>query len=450
MVLILLVASLSCKKEFLDKKPSTNLNVPTTLTDIQMLLDNVQELNFSVGLGELSADDFYMDYNSWKNQYSPFYSNTYVWSKDIFVGQGEIPDWNQPYKTILTTNVALEQINKIQRTQTNGKSYDELKAMALFLRSYMLFDLAQVFALPYDENTANSDLGIPLRLEADINKKTTRATLRATYDQILSDITLARNLIQTSYSSNNLNRPTKASIYGFMSRIYLNMRKYDKAGLYADSALLIHNKLIDYNTINISSRLPFNIMNEELLFPCFLTSNNPIFSLYRSQGYSIDTILYKSYKPNDLRKQIFFSINGKSINRKGGYAGARISENSIATDELFLTRAECAARGGNSESAIEDLNTLLSKRFSVGTFSRFNNLSGKQLLDTILIERRKELVNRGLRWNDIRRLNKEGRQIELIRNLNGKIFKLEPNDVKYALPIPPDVISFTNYPQNNR
>jgi hypothetical protein len=445
-----LLSFLGCKKEFLDKKPSTTLNVPTTLTDIQMLLDNVQELNFSVGLGDLSSDNLYLEFNTWKNQPSPYSSNSYIWAKDLFAGQGNIPDWNRPYKTVLTANVALEQLRKIQRTNANNRKYDELKAMALFIRSYMFFDLAQVFALPYDEHTASVDWGIPLRLEPDINKTTTRMTIKDTYEQILTDVFLARDLVQTTYDLNFLNRPSKASVYGFLSRIFLTMRKYDKAGLYADSSLYYHDKLIDYNSLSKVSKLPFNLVNDEMLYPCFLVTNYPISSLFKSQGYSIDTLLYNSYHPNDLRKQILFSINGKSINRKGGYGGARLNENSIATDELFLTRAECFARAGNTQQALNDLNKLLSKRFITGTYKDKTNLSGDALLDTILLERRKELVNRGTRWNDIRRLNKEGANLELIRNLNGQIFKLAPNDKKYALPIPPDVISYTLMPQNNR
>jgi hypothetical protein len=440
----------ACKKDFLDKKPATNIDVPTTLSDLQLLLDNTQELNFSVGLGELSADDFYMNSTAWASQTSPYFANTYIWAKDVFAGQGGIGDWNQPYKTVLTTNVVLEQLNNIQRNASNGAVYDHIKAMALFMRAYMFFDLAQVFTVPYDKSTASSDLGIPLRLVADINAPTTRATVQATYDRILSDAIQAKNLVNINYTDNYFNRPTKASAYGFLSRIYLNMRNYVDAGICADSALNYHNNLIDYNQISTSSKQPFTLINDEILYQCYLVSNNPAFDLFRSQGYSIDTLLYQSYNNNDLRKAIFFRINGSFINKKGGYAGSRISENSIATDELYLTRAECYARSGNSDKALNDLNTLLSKRYVTGTYVPFTNLTGTNLLNTILTERRKELVSHGLRWNDIRRLNKEGYNITLIRNLNGKIYTLPPNDPRYALPIPPDVIALSGIQQNDR
>ncbi|SEM08104.1 hypothetical protein SAMN05216436_101351 [bacterium A37T11] len=55
---------------------------------------------------------------------------------------------------------------------------------------------------------------------------------------------------------------------------------------------------------------------------------------------------------------------------------------------------------------------------------------------------------RGLRWMDIKRLNKEGANITLTRNLNGQIYTLPPNDPRFALPIPEDVIDLSGMQQN--
>ncbi|MBN8856731.1 MAG: RagB/SusD family nutrient uptake outer membrane protein, partial [Sphingobacteriales bacterium] len=77
--------------------------------------------------------------------------------------------------------------------------------------------------------------------------------------------------------------------------------------------------------------------------------------------------------------------------------------------------------------------------------------SSAQALDTILVERRKELPFRGVRWTDLRRLNLEGRTITLTRVLNGTTYQLPPNSKLYTLPIPPDVIIFNpNMKQNPR
>ena len=74
----------------------------------------------------------------------------------------------------------------------------------------------------------------------------------------------------------------------------------------------------------------------------------------------------------------------------------------------------------------------------------------QEALTKILTERRKELPFRGLRWMDIKRLNKEGANIILVRNMNGQTYTLQPNHIRYALPIPESVIALSGMQQNPR
>lgn len=440
----------SCKKDFLEKKPATNLNVPTTLSDLQLLLDNTDDLDKSPSLGELSSDDYYMTTSIWNNQVLPYYANCYIWAKDVFAGNGNINDWNLPYTQVLYANIVLQQLNQIKRSVDNAAIYDDVKGNAFFKRAWAFFDLTQVFTMPYDNNTANSDPGISLRLTADVNASTTRGTVKSSYEQILADIAQAKTLVTNETSNVNQNRVSKASIYGLLSRVYLTMRNYPKAGSYADSALKFHSKLIDYNHVDSTLRTPFNLANDEMIYQNILVPAAPLSFIINTQGYSIDTLLYRFYDKNDLRKTVYFQKNGIYINKRRGYSGQTSLSNGLATDELYLTRAECFARSSNDDKAMDDLNTLLSKRWITGTYPPISNLHGSELLNTILKERRKELVFRGLRWIDIRRLNKEGFNIVLTRNVNGKIYTLPPNDQRYALPIPPDVITRSGIQQNNR
>ncbi|HEY6083417.1 MAG TPA: RagB/SusD family nutrient uptake outer membrane protein, partial [Chitinophagaceae bacterium] len=66
----------------------------------------------------------------------------------------------------------------------------------------------------------------------------------------------------------------------------------------------------------------------------------------------------------------------------------------------------------------------------------------------ILVERRKELVFRTIRFTDIKRLNKEGADITQKRIIGGKTYILLPNDPRYALSIPENVIQAGGIPQN--
>jgi hypothetical protein len=164
----------------------------------------------------------------------------------------------------------------------------------------------------------------------------------------------------------------------------------------------------------------------------------------------VDTALYQSYAENDLRKQAFYFPLDPGYVFIGTYNG-NISSlfTGIATDEVYLMRAECRARQGDIQRAMDDLNTLLVTRFETGTFKEFTASNKEEALKVILEERRKELPFRCLRWMDIKRLNKEGANIVLKRIVGSETYTLAPNDKKYALPLPPDIIKLTGIPQND-
>jgi hypothetical protein len=432
----------SCRKAFLDKLPSTALVVPSTLADYQALLDNDAVMSGTPLLGELSADNCYLTYPFWQGLDTREH-NTYYWAKDIFQGQGLVEDWDQPYKQVFYANVVLEGLAGIPIDDVNRQQWQNEKGAALFIRAYAFYNIAQLFAPAYDSQTAATDFGIPLRLRSDIKDPSVRASVKQTYEQIIADLRQASTLLPPEVPLANRNRPSKPAALAMLARVFLSMSAYEQAGLYADSALHAYSTLIDYNTVNTESYLPFTRLNTETLYQSnFLTYTQALAAIV-FQGCIVDSALYHSYAPGDLRLQIFFLVNGDGQpNMKGGYAGIIYPFSGLATDELYLVRAECAARAGQTSDALDDLNTLLLHRYQPGTFLPLTPSTPAAALDTILAERRKELPFRGLRWTDLRRLNKEGRNIILTRVLNGVRYQLEPNSNLYTLPIPPDIINF--------
>lgn len=87
-------------------------------------------------------------------------------------------------------------------------------------------------------------------------------------------------------------------------------------------------------------------------------------------------------------------------------------------------------------------------RWRKNRFKPFTAASADDALALVLKERRKELLFRGLRWIDIKRLNKEGAGINITRLVNGMRYTLEPGDPRFALPLPADVIDASGMPQN--
>ncbi len=446
LVLFLTISFSSCKK-YLDATPDRTLVVPTSLNDLQALLDNNNTINrLLIGLGEASADNYYVTYEDWSS-FEKGYRNVYVWGDELFFDNTNNV-WLQLYRPVYYANIVLENLLEIDRTPENDHKWDNLKGSALFIRARSFFILVTTFSKAFDHTTEDEDLGIPLRLTSDFNIKSVRATVGASYDRIISDLKMAIALLPASPL--HVMRPSKPAAYGLLSRVYLSMRKYEQSGLYADSCLLLHNDLMNYNGgdgVNASgSSDVFGRFNPEVIF----SSYGGIVPLTKSNA-RVDTVLYGLYDDYDLRKKLFFRENDDGSHAfVGNYWDQYSKFYGLATDEMYLTRAECEIRLGHIKSALDDLNTLLEKRWKTGSFSPITSSDPDKILTIILRERRKELLFRNLRWMDIKRLNKEGRNIIIKRNINGDVYSLKPNGNKFALPLPSYIIRLTGMKQNPR
>lgn len=437
------------KKELLEKKPVSTLFVPATLNDVQALLDNNRIINEGPVYSNISADDYYLTDPSWLG-YSPVEQNVYLWAKEIYNGQGAIKDWDLQFQQVFYANISLEVLNNITVTAMNQQQWKMLKGMALFIRGNAFYNLSQVFTSAYEPATAQTDLGLPLPLQSSGTGPSIRSTLQQTYDRILSDLMEAKRLLPAAVDSAHPNRATKPAALALLARVYLGMREYALAGAYADSCLQLFNQLLDYNTVSASSPFPFRDKNPEILYQSRMSGSAMLTGLL-AVGTIIDSVLYQSYDTNDLRRSLFFRLNNTDMPMiKSSYTGDVFPFNGLAVDEMYLVRAECNVRAGDLTAAANDLDTLMRKRWKTGTYVPELFSTRDSMLQHILEERRKELPFRNLRWTDIRRRNKEGAGIVLTRFIKGQMHTLPPNDLRYVLPIPPDVIALSNMPQNPR
>jgi tetratricopeptide (TPR) repeat protein len=439
----------ACKKDFLDVKPDKALTVPTTLTDFQALLDDNNDMNVVPYLNVVSTDDIFTTDQGYASA-PTLIRSSYTWEKDLYKGV-TVSDWNKPYLQAFYANVVLDGLPAITQVPSNQNEWNAIRGSALFYRAKAFYHLAQEFAAAYDESTANRMDGIPIRLHADVNEKSKRGTLKESYIQIVSDLKAATLLLPKKVSFGT--RPTKGAALALLARTYLVMGNYDDAIVSSSACLEIDKKLIDFNALSPVAAKPFPPMqpdgNSEVLF---YSSLIPVSFLYNPSVTSIDSTLYKSYANNDLRKTLFFNVKSNGIILfKGTYTGAFSIFAGLATDEVYLIRAECYARTGNTTAAMNDLNALLATRWKTNTFQPYTATDAGDALAQILQERRKELVYRDLRWTDLRRLNKEPGYAKTIkRNLNGQEVILLPGDNKYTFPIPDDEIANSGINQNPR
>ncbi len=430
--LFILSVLCGCENGFLDAKPNKAILVPTALEHYQALLDNARDvMNSTPYLGEVSADDFYMAENTFES-YVEEDQNAHVWADRIYP-ERSISDWDLPYKQIFYANVVLEGLKEYS---THNEDTENLKGSALFYRGWALFHIAQLFGAPYNPENAAGKKGVPVRVSADVTLPLEIGSLQDTYERIRSDLQEAIPLLPVEQPVPT--RPSKAAGYALMARLSLVMQEYGKAKQYADSTLALQNELIDYNAIDPAKAMPFPDLylnagrNPEVIFLSVLVPN---IYLGSSANTLVDTTLYRSYADADLRRLLFFDARKQF---RGSYMGQRFYQFSgLAVDEMVLTRAEANVRTGNTAAALNDLNNLLLKRWQEGKYEPLSINDPQDLLERILTERRKELVGRGIRWGDLKRLNQEVRFEKVLRrNVNGKEYTLPPHDSRYALPFP--------------
>ncbi|RQO75629.1 RagB/SusD family nutrient uptake outer membrane protein [Pedobacter sp. KBW06] len=444
-ILVFLASSLLSCKKYLEEISDKTLSIPNTLGDFQKLLNNSDLITMAMSPIQLTCTDDLSLTTSAYESLGRAERNAYIWESDIYEGTASF-EWDNLYRNIAYANVVLEGVAKIATTEKNNVEHDDLTGQALFLRANAFYNLQELFGQVYHIENAEVALGIPLKLSTDFTEKYTRASVAQTYDQIIRDLEKAALFLPVTVNLNSRFKPSKATAYALLSRVYLSIGDYKKAGDYADKSLRIYSALTDYNTLDLSVDVsPFNfLLNEVLHYTTFST-------IFRQS--IVDEDLYKLYEDNDLRKIAFFYLN-KSVGKqtfKGSYSGTTSIFNGIATDELLLTKSECLARLGEIQSAMNVLNVLLDKRYKSGTLFRRMPSNIDEALAIILVERRKELLFRGTRWMDLRRLNRDPSTAKkLKRTLNGKVYELAPNDPKYVFPIPDLEISLSGIPQNIR
>lgn len=443
-IILTIFFCVSCKKGWLEEKQDIKLIVPTTLNDLDLLL-NVNEFQYDGrGAMETSCDDYEFTLEQFNQLNWAFDRDFITWKKDRNLDNLPIQqnEWKCAYTQIQICNVVLKKITTVTRTENNKGDYDRIYGTALYHRSKQFLNMVMSFSKYYDNTTSNIDLGIPLKLDDDISEEIKKATVEETYLRIIEDLKMSAQYLPVSQV--DYSRVAKGGAFALLARTYLFMDKYDEAKSMADSSLKYHSFIQDYNLIsNMTGSRPLNLQSKEIHVRAIMVkpSSNP--SIGR-----ISQSLYSQYDQIDLRKTLFFrkEQDGK-VTFRGHYMNNLFT--GTTTAEVLLILAEAKARLGDTNGALNALNALEIKRYKKNEFIPFTASNESEALKIILKERRKELLTRGLRWHDLKRLNREPKFAQtLVRKIGDETYSLSPNDSKYVLPIPQFVISFNKVQQN--
>ena len=320
--------------------------------------------------------------------------------------------WGNAYKIIGIANTVIDKISLV-----DSADKDLVLAQAYFLRGTAYFYLVGLFAKPYSDGNASTNLGVPIVLQPTyvydtLKDKPARATVQATYDQILSDLKAAEATLPETNGTN----ATLYTAKGMLARVYMSMLDYNNAATEADDIISSGN----YNLMT-SYNLAFNNDNNSMedIFAIQETNQSnagtsnqgittfycPTYGLPSGQttgrgDAQADPNYFAYFETLDYRANFF--LDGTSI---AGYSGSypikwqkfykAIPVMRLA--EMYLTRGEANLMAGTTVGASpdEDINT-------VRTRSGASVISGTTIQDFV-DERFRELGFEGDRFWTLKR-----------------------------------------------
>lgn len=336
--------------------------------------------------------------------------------------------WVESYEIIALLNEVIEYAEKLPETPKAKAIWGE----ALALRGLTYFQLARVYGREPGHLVDGFDLSVPLILKAFFydggpmgeEVYPARATVTEVWNQVEKDLTEGFALLKGNDDGLMPKRMGSLAAQAILSRVYLYEGKWKECV-----------EASDYVTANA----PFDVYGgtysdifskgEETIFYLYFTNsenlgssslqsiNGMMDSELDSEGYDIgkgvgdadlcvaEELVALYDQKNDLRFNIFrkAKINGEKVwwtKKFNGWQGAFGLDNVpvIRLSEVVLNRAEAQAELKKDTEALADVNEIRTKRGLEAV-----SLSGNELLNEILLQRRLELAQEGHRFFDLKR-----------------------------------------------
>ncbi|WP_367209888.1 RagB/SusD family nutrient uptake outer membrane protein [Sphingobacterium sp. R2] len=435
-----------CEK-YVDIKTQGQLT-PGTIENYRYVLNNTATFEASPALSDMAADDLELIDGSAQQKslsssdFYGYYSRSYQWADDIYpIGNQNYKDdnWSRLYNAIAYANTVIAEVPLV--SDGSASEIAQLIAEAKIHRASAYLMLANTYAVPYVQSTANNALGVPLILQPTTEQSLERGTLQQVYDAVLADIEAALPALPSQQQFTTL--PSKASAYGLLARTYLYMNRYADAAKAADQALALNDKLVDLTKITEATmaNYPLRIYNPEILL-----SKVPIngITAYSPTAFRLSKELLSLFDGSDQRYNLF-TVPGSKISAWEVYDGRYYYLDFIKSEgrnvgpsvpEMLLIKAEAAARDNQPANAMTFVNRLRASRILPGSTVNLSATDGDDALVKVMQERRREFMFRMLRWWDMRRLKDDTRfQKTYTRTFGGITFTLAPNSNRYVFRI---------------
>ena len=344
-----------------------------------------------------------------------------IFTKQILVTNSYVAStYDNAYSAINICNNILKAIDVV-----NEADREQVKGEALFLRGLMYFELVELYAKPYSDGQAATNLGLQLITTPTVGNLSdsnyvARSTVQQTYDFVINDLTQAQYLLPDK-NGVYANRLTAAAV---LSRVYLQMLDYEKARdeanlVITDSAYSLTKNFADEfnNSSNTNEDIFATQVNEQ-------DGSNDMqlfwsIKAYGARAGDVDVLQKEvnEFESGDTRKALYY-IDDQDVYRSGKWKLQYKNLPIIRLAEMYLTRAECNFRLGTEIGAkpSQDIQTIRSR---AGLTTDVSYIT----LDNIILERKRELEDEGQDIQDRKRLK------QTVEN-----FSYDANELVFPMP----------------
>jgi len=368
--------------------------------------------------------------------YSDEFNNYFTTSNEIQFYTNSLNSLNariqslfkEPYIYIYNANAAIEGLEHSKNISSQARS--QLEGEAKFIRAFWDFYLVNSFG----------DIPLSITTDYQINDTLQRTNKTKVYQQIISDLTDAKNLLigDYSYSNGERIRPNKWAASALLSRVYLYVGDFNNAQTQATSLINLSNVYkLDSNLNNVFLKGSQEaIWQLKPVVPGFNTFDGNVFILTTNPTkVAISSYLLNSFEVGDKRKSSWIATRTSGSSTYYYPYKYKVKTSSTLTEylvvlrlsEQYLIRAEARAKLGDLTGAISDLNII---RNRAGLSPLSNSLTVQQILNAVEQENRIEFFAEwGHRWLDMKRLGKADATLSSIKGANW-----QPTDTLFPIP----------------
>ncbi|SEA63577.1 RagB/SusD family nutrient uptake outer membrane protein [Pedobacter hartonius] len=435
-----------CDK-YLDIKPKGRTTLSTVTDYDQWLNDPYLGMGFGSPYGWTNYFTDQVDFVNITTPPTTPTDLTYVWGLQFSSDLNSPPLlWSEHYAKINQYNSVLIGIDEATGgTESQKKS---LKGEALLGRALEYFYLVNEYGKPYDSTTVNQDLAVPFVTSNDVTQKVPpRSTINEIYKHIIEDVNAAIPNLPLDNTANRF-RGSLAAGYSVLARVYFYTGNYAEARRYAELALANTKAVM----LNFNGTLPTS--------PSITNRVDVIYGRYVVGNFPASLEFMRTFSTDDLRvKKLYRNSDNYTFITRGATAFIPLQVTSslqnvntgTSVQEMRLIIAEVAARTNALSVALQQLDEIRKNRIATATYVPYQSSDQQTVLQEVFLERNLELAFTGLRWFDMRRLDKENRMGTVYRyDARGNVIAtLPPHSNRYTLQIPVQVLSFNPGMQQN-